>query len=125
MISPDWAAVRALKFFTKSMMLTPAWPRAGPTGGAGVAWPAGICSLIWLITFFAIAALSASIGLGPYRMGTDRAVVHAGGSRGSAAALPLPRHLQSMKQNRIPEPRHREGPKAPWRSSVAVGTAWR
>ena len=25
-------------------MLTPCWPRAGPTGGAGVALPAGICS---------------------------------------------------------------------------------
>ena len=28
--------------------------RAGPTGGAGRAWPAGICSLIWLTTFLAI-----------------------------------------------------------------------
>ena len=28
------------------MMLTPFWPRAGPTGGAGVALPAGICSLM-------------------------------------------------------------------------------
>ena len=27
-------------------MLTPCWPSAGPTGGAGVAFPAGICSLI-------------------------------------------------------------------------------
>src|SRR5436309_1156058 len=54
MISPAWAAVRALKFFTKSMMLTPAWPRAGPTGGAGVAAAAGICSLICPTTFLAI-----------------------------------------------------------------------
>src|SRR5689334_2188985 len=54
MIMPAWLAVRALKFFTKSMMLTPAWPRAGPTGGAGVAAPAGICSLICPVTFFAM-----------------------------------------------------------------------
>ncbi len=54
MIRPDWAAVRALKFFTKSMILTPAWPSAGPTGGAGVAAPAGICSLTCPTTFLAI-----------------------------------------------------------------------
>src|SRR5436305_6325710 len=54
MIRPDCDAVRALKFFTKSMMLTPAWPSAGPTGGAGVAAPAGICSFTIPMTFFAI-----------------------------------------------------------------------
>ena len=37
------------------MMFTPCWPRAGPTGGAGVALPAGICNFTWPITFFAIA----------------------------------------------------------------------
>src|SRR3954447_23571211 len=54
MMSPACAAVRALKFLTKSMILTPAWPRAGPIGGAGVAAPAGICSLIIPTTFLAI-----------------------------------------------------------------------
>src|SRR5260221_6124739 len=34
------------------MMLTPAWPRAGPTGRAGVALAAGIWSLICPTTFF-------------------------------------------------------------------------
>src|SRR3954452_4964352 len=34
------------------MMLTPCWPSAGPTGGAGVAWPAWICSLMRPATFF-------------------------------------------------------------------------
>src|SRR5450432_3867982 len=34
------------------MMLTPCWPRAGPTGGAGVAAPAWICSLMRAATFF-------------------------------------------------------------------------
>lgn len=34
-------------------MLTPLEPRAGPTGGAGVAFPASRASLITPITFFA------------------------------------------------------------------------
>src|SRR5207302_10715346 len=34
------------------MMLTPCWPSAGPTGGAGVALPAGIWSLTTATTFF-------------------------------------------------------------------------
>jgi hypothetical protein len=47
MISPSWslAEVRALNCLQKSMMLAPCWPSAGPTGGAGVALPAGICNL--------------------------------------------------------------------------------
>src|SRR5436305_12278560 len=54
MIRPDCDAVRALKFFTKSMVFTPAWPNAGPTGGAGVAAPAGIWSFTIPMTFFAM-----------------------------------------------------------------------
>src|SRR5262245_57021328 len=34
------------------MMFTPCWPRAGPTGGAGLAAPAWICSLMRPATFF-------------------------------------------------------------------------
>src|SRR3989304_3301057 len=52
MMRPSSFAVFALKALQKSMMLPPAWPRAGPTGGAGVALPAGICSLICPPTFF-------------------------------------------------------------------------
>src|SRR3954469_1100190 len=37
------------------MMLTPCWPSAGPTGGAGFAWPPGIWSLISVSTFLAIS----------------------------------------------------------------------
>src|SRR5690606_23030562 len=55
MIRPFCSAVRALNSWAKSMMLTPAWPSAGPTGGAGVATPAGICSLICPTTFVAMA----------------------------------------------------------------------
>ena len=35
-------------------MLMPAWPSAGPTGGAGVPLPAGIFNLMFPVTFFAI-----------------------------------------------------------------------
>ena len=38
--------VRALNALQNSMMFTPCWPSAGPTGGDGFACPAGICSLI-------------------------------------------------------------------------------
>lgn len=39
-------AVLALKSLQKSMILRPAWPRAGPTGGDGFAWPALMSSLM-------------------------------------------------------------------------------
>src|SRR5262245_31007578 len=58
MIIPSPAlAVWALNALQKSMMLTPCWPRAGPTGGAGVALPAGMCSFTYPVIFFAMAAL--------------------------------------------------------------------
>src|SRR5216683_888108 len=44
--------VRALNCLQNSMMLICAWPRAGPTGGAGVALPASICSFTDVCTFF-------------------------------------------------------------------------
>src|ERR687897_2541445 len=46
--------VWALNALQNSMMLTPCWPSAGPTGGAGFAWPPGIWSLMRVRTFFAI-----------------------------------------------------------------------
>ena len=52
---PFWSPVWALNALQNSMMLTPCWPSAGPTGGAGLAWPPGIWSLIRVRTFFAIA----------------------------------------------------------------------
>ena len=44
MIKPSCAGVFALKFLQNSMMFTPCGPSAVPTGGAGVALPAGIWS---------------------------------------------------------------------------------
>src|SRR5579859_3335038 len=38
--------VAALKSLQNCMMLSPRWPSAGPTGGDGFAFPAGICSLM-------------------------------------------------------------------------------
>src|SRR5205809_7305800 len=62
MISPSSFAVFALKFLQKSMMFTPCGPSAVPTGGAGVAFPAGI----WIFTmaatrFFAISSLPSEL----------------------------------------------------------------
>src|SRR5580700_7067930 len=54
MIMPACSLVLALNSLQKAMMLTPCWPKAGPTGGAGLAWPAGICNLICPTIFFAI-----------------------------------------------------------------------
>src|SRR5580704_8026088 len=58
MISPSWsfAEVFALKALQNSMMFTPCGPSAVPTGGAGVALPAGICSFTCAVTFFAISS---------------------------------------------------------------------
>jgi len=56
---PSLSAVRALYSLQKSMMLTPAEPRAGPIGGAGLALPALIASLMILVTALAIIAGSA------------------------------------------------------------------
>src|SRR5436305_10022648 len=57
MIVPASCWVWALKVLQNSMMLTPCWPSAGPTGGAGLAAPAGTCSLIRVRTFLATPAL--------------------------------------------------------------------
>src|SRR5215213_2468515 len=51
---PRWASVAALYALQKSMMATPCGPRAVPTGGAGVACPAGI----WIFTTAATRLLA-------------------------------------------------------------------
>ncbi len=51
MMSPFWSLVLSLYCLTKSMMGIPCCPRAGPTGGAGVADPAGRLSLRITFTF--------------------------------------------------------------------------
>src|SRR5678815_4950182 len=54
MMSPACAWVFALNCLQKSMMLTPCCPSAGPTGGAGFALPAGICSFTYALMVFAM-----------------------------------------------------------------------
>src|SRR5499427_1880416 len=51
-ISPSSRPVWALNPLQNSMMFTPCWPSAGPTGGEGFALPAGICSFTTAWTFF-------------------------------------------------------------------------
>ncbi len=43
--------------FTNCIILTPLDPNAGPTGGAGVAFPASICNLIKLLISLSASAL--------------------------------------------------------------------
>src|SRR6478609_11154667 len=57
MMLPRWCSVAALYALTNSMMLTPCWPRAGPTGGAGVAAPAWICRLMNPETFLLLGGM--------------------------------------------------------------------
>src|SRR5688572_30270444 len=57
MISPGESLVRALNCLQNSMMFTPCWPSAGPTGGAGFACAPGTCSLSYPVTFLAIFLL--------------------------------------------------------------------
>src|ERR671911_2524161 len=54
---PLWLWVRALNCFTNSMMFTPCGPRAVPTGGAGVAAPAGHWSFTCAWIFLAMHLL--------------------------------------------------------------------
>src|SRR5699024_10017291 len=58
MIRSPLSAVLALNSLVNCTMFTPCCPRAGPTGGAGVAFPAGICNLMYPSTFFAILGTS-------------------------------------------------------------------
>src|SRR3569833_917417 len=52
MTLPRCDSVAALYAMQNSMMLTPCWPSAGPTGGAGVAAPALIWSLMTAVNRF-------------------------------------------------------------------------
>src|ERR1700724_1179747 len=53
-VIPRMSFVRSLNCVTNAPMLTPCWPSAGPTGGAGVAQPPGHCSLTSAVTCPAI-----------------------------------------------------------------------
>ena len=71
---PACFCVLALNSLQNCMMFTPAEPRAGPTGGAGFAAPAGIWSLTTPVTFLAICLFLLSCGSsrGSFPVQTDR-----------------------------------------------------
>src|SRR5271166_3951915 len=58
MMLPRWLSVAALYCLTKSMMFTPCGPSAVPTGGAGVAWPAGSCTLTTAASLFLLGGIA-------------------------------------------------------------------
>src|SRR5438132_8574890 len=58
---PIWACVASLYWRQNSMMLTPCWPSAVPTGGAGVACPALIWSLTIARTFLRLRGAASAI----------------------------------------------------------------
>jgi len=60
-IWPRLSLVLSLYWLQKSMMLTPCWPRAGPTGGAGLAAPAGRFNLRTVLIFLAKASFQEEI----------------------------------------------------------------
>src|SRR6187399_1339610 len=60
MVMPGISLVAALNSCTNLPMFTPCWPRAGPTGGLGVAWPPGHCS-------FTSAVLTRAFAICPSR----------------------------------------------------------
>src|SRR5574344_268658 len=74
MTRPASFAVLALNSLQNCMILTPAEPKAGPTGGAGFAAPAGIWSLTTPVTFLAISLFLLSCGSsrGSFPVMTDR-----------------------------------------------------
>src|ERR1044072_2934434 len=72
MTRPAWACVRALNCLQNSMMLMPCCPRAGPTGGAGVAAPALHCSLTMAVIGLAIRNVSPSLD----RLGLEEGQFH-------------------------------------------------
>src|SRR5215510_2864858 len=94
MITP----VFALNCFTKSMMFTPWGPRAVPTGGAGVACPAGTCSFTIAITGFAIVFSSRL-------RGPQAPTGYRRGGRRQLVSLQL--QIIQLHRRRPPEQRHR------------------
>src|SRR5690606_4395303 len=84
-MSPRCDSVWALYALQNSMMFRPCWPSAGPTGGAGVACPAGSCSVNVVTSFlrggmFLVLSLMGAPARAPAVAGEGRA------DKGTAAA---------------------------------------
>src|SRR4051812_18796951 len=102
----SWPCVRALNSLQKAMMLIPWGPRAVPTGGAGFALPAGICSLTKPTAFFAMILLSycqpsSSVGAAYDSHGLISVVVVSDGALLASSAAPRKgHHLRREKRRR-------------------------
>src|SRR6185503_7891514 len=93
---PIWSFVLSLNCLTNRPMLTPCWPRAGPTGGAGVAWPPGH----WSFTF-AVITLAIVVSRAGRTGGRDgRLAVPAPRSRSCACPDSDPFHLPVFEVDR-------------------------
>src|SRR3954469_22717006 len=102
--------VRALNSFTNAMMLMPCGPNAVPTGGAGVACPAGICNFTNPATFFAIVPHFWFVPCAPLRARTPTVALRRSGRRRRVAsgacrvarhASPITRHALVRSQLQI------------------------
>src|ERR1700722_6468956 len=60
MVVPFISLVLSLNCVTNWPMFTPCWPSAGPTGGAGVAWPPGHWSFTYAVICFAMRLFQSS-----------------------------------------------------------------
>src|SRR5262245_31734012 len=100
------------------MMLAPCWPSAGPTGGAGVACPAGHCSLTWAMIGLAMLLLTSrrfSLGPSAARVPCRSLYPDPRGSGEVSFALPPPGltglealHLQEIQLHRGRAPEDRD-----------------
>src|SRR3954464_13192267 len=88
MTLPRCDSVAALYALQNSMMLTPCWPSAGPTGGAGVAAPALIWSLMTAVNRFLGGMTSFFVtGWNGPVAGSRREPASGGGRRGPSSDL--------------------------------------
>src|SRR5438105_3194215 len=86
---PANCCVCSLYWRQKSMMFTPCCPRAVPTGGAGVACPARICSLTSAWTFLRLRGAESAIRVPPC------------GASGPAAGLPRSSDLGDLVEPQL------------------------
>src|SRR5215218_2775934 len=97
MTLPRCDSVAALYALQNSMMLTPCWPSAGPTGGAGVAAPALIWSLMTAVNRF-LGGMTSFFSAGQFwpRTGSDLRDLGERQLDGRLAAEDGDQHLQLL-----------------------------
>src|SRR5437868_4778422 len=83
------SCVAALNDLQNSMMLTPRWPSAGPIGGEGLAMPAGTCSLMYPVIFFAMVSLFCWPAFEKSRQARSSLVVQTAGPKAHLPQAPI------------------------------------